>query len=319
MRTFRLRSFALLLTVFALVGAACANSSGSSSGGNTGATGTTGSTGSPGAVGVCASVDPSGTDALAKICASGQLRIATDSKYKPQSWFDTKTNTWKGFDVDVATEIAKRLGIAPAFQYQTWDVITAGSWNDRWDISVGSMTDTVDREKLFFFTPPYYYTPAGAAVFKTNSTYTSVSDLSGKKVCVGAKTTYESYLEGSLVLGGTAPKFVQQITGAHVFTSVTDTDALDQLNLGDGVRCDGAISAVPTIQQYIKDGGDLKLLGDPLFYEPLCAAFDKNDPVDNQALVGAVDKIIQDMHADGTLTALSMKYYGIDLSSTVGG
>jgi ABC-type amino acid transport/signal transduction systems, periplasmic component/domain len=134
-------------------------------------------------------------------------------------------------------------------------------------------------------------------------------------VCVGEKTTYESYLENSLTLGGGAPAFTYQITNAVVKTQKTDTDALDQLNLGDGIRCDAAVSAVPTIQQYISDGGNIKLLGDPLYYEPLCVAFDKNDPVDNTSLVAAVSKIITDMHADGTLTALSMKWYKTDLTT----
>ena len=312
MRTPWLRSIVLILAVFALVGAACANDSGGSSGngGNSGG----GST-SSGGTGVCASVDPSGSDALARICSSEKLRIATDQKYKPQSWYDVKTGTWKGFDVDVATEIAKRLGVAPDIQHQDWDVVTAGSWNDRWDVSVGSMTDTVPREELFAFTPAYYYTPAGVAVFGTNTSYSAISDLSGKKVCVGEKTTYESYLEGSLTLGGVAPPFTYQISDPHVFTTKTDTDALDQLNLGDGVRCDAAVSAVPTIQQYIDDGGNVKFLGDPIFYEPLSVAFDKNDPVDNSTLADAVNKIIEDMHADGTLTALSMQWYGIDLTT----
>lgn len=314
MRTPRLRSIVLMLAALSLVGAACSNNTSDESAASGGGSS---SSASSGATGVCASVDASGTDALAKICSSGELRIATDQKYKPQSWYDVKTSTWKGFDVDVATEIATRLGVTPAIQHQDWDIVTAGSWEDRWDISVGSMTDTKPREQLFFFTPPYYYTPAGVAVASTNTSFSAIPDLSGKKVCVGEKTTYESYLENNLVLGGTAPDFQYQITGARVFTSKTDTDALDQLNLGDGVRCDAAISAVPTIQQYIDDGGDMKFLGDPIFYEPLCAAFDKNDPVDNQALVGAVDKIIQDMHADGTLTQLSMKYYGVDLTNTV--
>src|SRR6478735_881887 len=136
-RKLRLRSFVLLLTVFALVGAACASDDNPSNGGSTGGTtGGTGGSGASGGSGVCATVDTSGTDALAALCNSGTLRIATDPKYKPQSWYDVQTSTWKGFDVDVATEIAKRLGVSPELQAQKWAVITAGSWNDRWDVSV---------------------------------------------------------------------------------------------------------------------------------------------------------------------------------------
>jgi polar amino acid transport system substrate-binding protein len=294
------------LAILAMIGAACASKSSTSSaaGGGT-------------STGVCQSVDTSGTDALAAVCASGELQIATDPKYPPQSSFDVQTQTWQGFDVDVATEIAQRLGVKPVLQAQKWGVITAGSWNDRWDVSVGSMTDTLDREKLFYFTPAYYYTPAAMSVANDNTTITGPADLTGKTVCVGVSTTYQDYVEGTLKLGAGAPPFDFQIHGANLQTYDTDTDALDNLALGDGVRCDAAISAQQTIQAYIDDGGKIKLVGDPLYYEPLSVAFDRNDPRDSQSLSQAVGKIIDDMHADGTLSSLSKKWYnGVDWTVT---
>ena len=289
------------LAVLAMIGAACASDSTSSAQG-TGASS-----------GVCASIDTSGTDALARICASGKLRVATDPKYPPQSSFDVQDQTWKGFDVDVATEIAQRLGVQPELQAQKWGVITAGTWNDRWDVSVGSMTDTLDREKLFYFTPAYYYTPAAMSVAEDNTTITGPGDLTGKTVCVGVSTTYQDYVEGTLKLGAGAPPFDFEIHGANLQTYDTDTDALDNLALGDGVRCDAAISAQQTIQAFIDDGGQIKIVGDPLYYEPLSIAFDKNDPVDSQSLSDAVGKIVDQMHEDGTLSELSKKWYdGVD-------
>jgi len=307
MRKPRFHTFALTLVAVTLVAAACSSNNSPASGGSSGGSGSSGSTG------VCATVDTSGSDALAAVCKSGTLRIATDPKYKPQSWYDVQSGTWKGFDVDVATEIAKRLGVTPQLQAQKWAVITAGSWNDRWDVSVGSMTDTIDREQLFYFTPAYYYTPAAMSVFKTNTSITGPADLTGKKVCVGVQTTYQDYLQGTLKLGAQAPPFTFQIKGANLLTFDTDTDALDNLALGDGVRCDSAISAQQTIQAYIDAGGPIKIVGDPLYYEPLCIAFDKNDPKDAKSLADAVSQIVQEMHADGTLSALSKKWYkGVD-------
>src|SRR3712207_7428311 len=49
----------------------------------------------------------------------------------------------------------------------SWDLITAGSWNGRWDLSVGSMTITPERAKVLHFSPPYYYTPASVAVHRS--------------------------------------------------------------------------------------------------------------------------------------------------------
>ena len=172
------------------------------------------------------------------------------------------------------------------------------------------MTDTIDREELFDFTPAYYYTPASMSVFKDNTTITGPADLTGKKICVGVSTTYQDYVQGTLKLGSGAPPFEFQITGGDLTTFDTDTDALDNLALGDGTRCDAAISAQQTIQAYIDDGGPIKIVGDPLYYEPLCIALDKNDPKDSQSLADAVSQIVQDMHDDGTLSTLSKQWYG---------
>ena len=303
MRNLRTRAALAGVAVFAMIGVACADSSTTSSAQGTGTTGT----------GVCASADTSTSDALAKVCSSGTLRIATDAKYAPQSSYDVQTETWEGFDVDVANEIAKRLGVEPEIQAQKWGVITAGSWNDRWDVSVGSMTDTIDREELFYFTPAYYYTPAAVSVHTDNTSITGPADLTDKTVCVGVSTTYQDYVQGTLKLGAGAPPFDFLIDGAKLQTYDTDTDALDNLALGDGVRCDAAISAQQTIQAFIDEGGEIKIIGDPLYYEPLSIAFDKNDPLDAQTLSEAVGKIVDDMHADGTLSELSKKWYdGVD-------
>ena len=307
MRKITFRSLLVLVASVTLVAAACSDdSSSSTASGETGSTGSTADT-------VCATADTSAGDALAQVCESGTLRIATDPKYKPQSWYDVQTGEWNGFDVEVAKEIASRMGVDPEIQAQKWAVITAGSWNDRWDVSVGSMTDTVDREKLFYFTPAYYFTPAVMSVANDNSTITGPADLTGKTVCVGVSTTYQDYVQGNLVLGSTAPPFDFQIKDAKLQTYDTDTDALDNLALGDGVRCDAAISAQQTIQAFIDEGGAIKIVGDPLYYEPLSIAFDQNAPTDAQSLSDAVGQVVQDMHDDGTLTALSEQWYdGVD-------
>ncbi|NTW02067.1 MAG: transporter substrate-binding domain-containing protein [Oscillochloris sp.] len=253
----------------------------------------------------------SGDDLLAEVKARGKLLIATDSNYAPQS-YKNPDNTWEGFDVEVATEIAKRLGVEPEFLDISFDVVTAGSWNGRWDINVGSMTVTAERKAAILFSNPYYYTPAAFAVHK-DSTATSVADLDGKVVGVGAGTTYLDYLNGTLTLEGEeiitpAPKVTTQVYDV-------DTMALDDLSLGDGARLGAALSALPTIENAIKNGKPLKVLGEPVYYEALAVDLDKKSPKDPQSLLDAINKIIDEMHADGTLTTLSEKYYGVDIST----
>ena len=184
-----------------------------------------------------------GNDLLAKITGDGVLRVSTDPAYPPQSSLDEKTGKWQGFDIDVATEIAKRLGVKVAWKTPNWDTITSGHWNGRWDISVGSMTVTPERAQVLDFSPAYYYTPAGVAVNKDNTTLTDPGQLSGKKVGVCGDCTYQKYLEHTLNIPGYTIDF--KIDSPDIHTYDTDTTAIEDLALGDGVRLDAVMSAVP--------------------------------------------------------------------------
>lgn len=253
-----------------------------------------------------------GNDLLADVKKRGKLVIATDANYKPQS-FKNPDGSFEGFDVDVGKEVAKRLGVAAEFIDVNFDTVTAGSWNGRWDMNAGSMTITTERKQSLYFTGAYYYTPAAFVVHK-DSKLASIDDLKGKNVGVGAATTYQSYLEGKLALEG------EQIlkpapAGVTVKTYDTDALALTDLALGDGVRLDAALTALPTAEDAIKGGQPLKILGDPVYYEDLGLAFDQKSPLDSKSLADAVTKIIDDMHKDGTLTKLAQKYYSSDLTT----
>lgn len=261
---------------------------------------------------VCASVDTNGSDVLATVCKNGKIMVSTDPAYPPQSELNKDTNEYEGFDIDVAKEIAKRLGVTTDWIAPNWDVITAGGWNGRWDMSVGSMTVTEDRAKVLNFTPAYYFTPASIAVHKDNTTINDLTtDLDGKKVGACAGCTYDAFLNKKLVIPGYTFDFVVddvQFTGYD-----TDTTAIADLALGDGNRLDAVMSSQTTLQGAIDSGSPIKIVGDPLFYEPLAVAFDKK--ADSQSITDAVSKIVEDMHADGTLTELSKKWYsGVDFT-----
>lgn len=293
-----------LLTGVALVLAACGSSSSDTSSTDTG---------SSAGQGVCATTKASG-DLLAQICQKGTLTVSTDPAYPPQSSLDEKTGKYVGFDIDVATEIAHRLGVGIAWQTPSWDIITAGTWNGRWDMSVGSMTPTNARQKVLAFSPPYYYTPAVVVVNAANTSVQDLStDLDGKKIGVCSACTYEQYLQKTLAIKGFTFDF--KIDDAQIAGYDTDTTALQDLALGDGTRLDAVITSLTTAQGYIDSGKPVKIVGAPVFYEPLSAAIDKNSQLDPASLISAVDTIVKGMHSDGTLTTLSKKWYnGVDLS-----
>ena len=271
-------------------------------------------------VSACGGGDESASDdLLASIEDKGVLTVSTDPAYPPASELNKETNEYEGFDIDVATEIAKRIGVDIAWETPGWDTITAGNWNGRWDISVGSMTITPERNEVLYFTPPYYYTPASVAVNVDNTTITEPSQLSGKKVGVGVSTTYQSYLQGTLSLDdeeGNSEKVDSVITDPSIRTYETDTIALQDLALGDGRRLDGAISATPIVQGAIDTDSKIKIIGEPLYYEPLAVAIDRSSQLDPQSLIDRISEIIAEMHEDGTLSELSKKWYGIDYSVT---
>lgn len=248
---------------------------------------------------------------LDSIMAKKSIKVATDANWPPQSFINDK-NEMDGFDVDVAREIAKRLGVEIEFITPSWDIITAGNWNGRWDLHVGSMTPTKKRAEKLTFPAVYYYTPAAVAVHKS-SKISSVEGLSGKKVGTGTGTTFELYLQGDLSIDAAgAPKFDYKISNPIIKSYETSTIALDDLRLGDGVRLDGAVSSLPVFLEAIENGYPIKVVGGPIFYEPLSVTIDLGD----QELNDKLKDIISWMRKDGTLTKISKKWYGVDYATT---
>lgn len=249
-------------------------------------------------------------ETLDRVTSTGTLTMSSDPEYPPQSFLND-ANEMDGFDVDVGKEIAKRLGAELKIVTPAWEVITAGGWAGRWDMSVGSMTPTAARAEVVSFPAVYYYTPASFAVH-TDSSVETLADLDGKVIGTCGGCTYDAYLNKDLVIDAEgAPPFEYQVTAGEIRTYETDTNAFDDLRLGDGVRVDAVFSALPTIQEAIKNGYPMKVVGEPAFYEPLSVATDKGDP----EFDAKIAEIVGAMHEDGTLTALSEKWYGVDLTT----
>jgi polar amino acid transport system substrate-binding protein len=220
-------------------------------------------------------------DLLEIVQDRGVLRMSTDADYAPQSAL-LPDGTFEGFDIDVGTEIATRLGVEAEFQHVNWDSITAGNWAERWDISVGSMTVTTPRKRILSFSQPYYFTSAALAA-STAAGVTSVDQLP-----------------------------FELPEGATATTLPTDANCAEAIRAG---RTEFAlwISARPTIDEAITAGIELTVIDDPIFTENLSVAIDKSGPP-HDALLFEIDRIIAEMHEDGKLTELSTKWYDEDLT-----
>jgi len=226
-------------------------------------------------------------DLLETIKSRGEIVVSTDPNYAPQSFLQPD-GTFVGFDIDVAKAIADGLGVGIKFETPDWDAITAGSWGGRWDISVGSMTITTPRKAILDFTPPYYYTPAYLAA-STRSGVTKLADLPF-----------------------TLP------AGAEATTLPTDANCAEAIKAGR-TEFDLWISSGTTVDQAIQAGTPMVRIGDPIFTENLAVAIDKSGPA-HAALLFEIDKIIGQMHADGSLKALSEQWFeGSDLTQDPNG
>ncbi|MDF2765095.1 MAG: extracellular solute-binding protein family 3 [Rhodospirillales bacterium] len=258
--------------------------------------------------------DAGAGEVLDRVMKTKTLTMSSDPAYPPQSFLNAQ-NEFEGFDIDVGREIAKRLGAELKIVTPAWEVITAGNWGNRWDVSVGSMTPTSERGRVLDFPAIYYYTPASFAVHQ-DSKAQKVEDLSGKVIGVCGGCTYESYLKKDLKIDAEGvPPFDFKVEAKEIRTYETDTNALDDLRLGDGKRLDAVMSALPTINDAIKNGYPLRVVGDPAFYEPLAVATAKGDP----EFDAKIAEIVKAMHEDGTLTKLSQKWFGADLTRAKAG
>ncbi len=280
-------------------------------------------------LGACGGTQPqAAANELDEILARGTMIVSTDPAYPPQSELvenatraagtkctsDQRTaSELSGFDIDTAVAIAKKLGVEACFVTPDWTLIIGGNWAGRWDISIGSMTITPTRMEVLYFTQPYYTTPAEFFVHNDNTTYSQPSDLSGHKIGACTGCTYEYYLEKTLTIPGETITYL--VDNADFVGYDTDLPALQDLSLGDGVRLDAVLTALPTGEGAIQSGLPLKKLGDPVYFEYLAGAIDRSASKDPIPFVNKVTEIIQGLHQDGTMLQLSQKYYGIDLTT----
>ncbi len=261
---------------------------------------------------VCSTVDTTGTDLLANICKAGTIVVGTDPNYAPQS-FQNPDGSWQGFDVDTANLIAQKLGVTVTFFAPDFTIVVAGSWADRFDISVGSVTITAVRSTALNFSTPYYYTPAQMSA-TTASGITTLDGLAGKTICVGKQTTYQDWLNGTLTLVGSPPPATPP-ANVTVQALKTDNSCPQAVARND---FQGWLTSSTTLAGALAAGAPFVAIGAPVFYEALAVATDKAGSKDPTTLMTAIDTILTDAHADGTLTASSQQWFGgLDLTTVV--
>jgi polar amino acid transport system substrate-binding protein len=238
------------------------------------------------------------------------LVVATNAGWEPQSYMDDRGGLI-GFDIDVAREIARRLGVGVRFQTPDWSLMTGGHWYGRWDMMVGSATPTKARAHVVDFAGVYYYSPY---VFVVNraSPIRRWADLDGRKIGVETGTTSEDYIRRRLEIDAeNAPRVTYSVMPGQIRTYANSMLPFDDLRLPPGVRLDAVLAAEQTALHAIRSGYPLRILPDGYaFREPLTVITDKGDP----AWTSRIRGLIAAMKADGALRAIALRWYGKDYS-----
>lgn len=231
---------------------------------------------------------------LAKaIVDKGYVIVADDANYPPQSVL-LKNGKLVGFDVDVAKKVASILGLQVKFVNPAWDSIPTGLQVGRFDVSIGSMSPTVERKKSVDFADPYALSAAVIMTKAGTPGLNTIAELAGKKIGTGAATSYYYWL--------------QKNTKAIIKSYTSSIDTFPDLQMG---RLDGVMTAAPSAEEAIAAGKPFQITGKPFMYEDICFAIKKGEP----DWLAMLNYTVKQMHADGSLTAMSKQWYnGLDVT-----
>jgi polar amino acid transport system substrate-binding protein len=258
---------------------------------------------------------PSGDDLFARVRSAGVIRVNVDPNDPPWS-SQGSDGTFEGYDIEVAGQIGKRLGVAVEFTTFPLQEVVIGGWNDRFDISMGHLVITDARRQTLDFTRPYAFDPAQVSA-TVESGITSLDELTGRALCVAELSSAQAWLDGSLDLTDPPTDPAAPPGAATGYAAATDQDCIDAIVAG-APPFDGWVSSLVTLNAAITGGAKVTQVGDPVFHEPVGVAFDRSVG-DAASLLATVDGYLGELRADGTLAALSAAAFdGLDLSAVDG-
>jgi polar amino acid transport system substrate-binding protein len=233
-------------------------------------------------------------ETLERVLAAKTLVLAVDEEYPP---FASRNyaGEMKGFDIDVAREVAARLGVALKVVTPGWNEIVAGDWQGRWDIAMGGLEAAAAMEAGLDAVAVYADAPAVILVHSGGAAIAGPGDLPDKRVGVEGGSRYEAYLQ-------------REIPAAEIVPFEIEPMAIDDLAKGNGAALDAVLLGLLAAQDAIGIGKAVEIAGPPLFSQPFVIAAGKGDP-DFTARIAAAVKALR---ADGTLARLSAEHLGVD-------
>ena len=237
-----------------------------------------------------------GGDLLARIQEKGEIVIATEGDWSPWTYED-ETGTLVGFDVEVAQAIAAKLGVEAKFIETPWEGIFAGLDDGRYDIAANGVEVTDERAEKYDFSETYAFLRTALVVRGDNEDIKGFEDLAGKKTVNSIGSTYMDLAES----------FGAQATGV----STLDLTLENVLN----GRADATLNAELSIYDYLAARPDANIKIVALTEEASQVAIPVRKGEDSQSLLAAIDAAIIELREEGTLAAISEKYFSSDITS----
>ncbi|MFZ3577226.1 transporter substrate-binding domain-containing protein [Virgibacillus sp. DJP39] len=225
---------------------------------------------------------------LSTVEESGVLRVGFEGTYQPFNYLNDE-NEFAGFDVDIANELASRLGVEAEFIATKWDSLIGGLKADKFDVIIGQMTVTEERKKSVDFTDPYVVTGSVLITREDATGISELEDIKGKKVGVGGGTTFE--------------EVANSVEGAEVVLYKAVTDYIQDLING---RLDVIINDQLLMSYNIKEEGlPIKIASDVVNKDEIGMAVKKDSP----EFVAKLNETLAEMIEDGTYEEIYKEWF----------
>ncbi|MCR5289720.1 MAG: amino acid ABC transporter substrate-binding protein [Treponema sp.] len=227
----------------------------------------------------------------------GVFVLGLDDSFPPLGFRDD-ANKIVGYDIDLAQEVSRRLGVTFKAQPIEWDAKEQELATGKIDCIWNGFTITKERQAALEFTKAYLNN-AQVVVVRKGDGVTALADLKGKKVAVQAGSSAQEAIDSN-------PAFKESLKELVMFK-----DNLTALNDLETYGVDGVVmDSVVANYSITVTGKPFAVLSEGLANEEYGIAFRKGDV----QLRDAVQKILEDMQKDGTVTAISTKWFGADIS-----
>jgi len=251
--------------------------------------------GSPAAPGGSASSAGTASGAtLQQVKDAGVLTVGTEGTYKPFSFHEGGNGQLTGYDVEVVTAVADKLGVKPKFEETQWDAIFAGLDAARFDVIANQVTINDERKAKYDFSEPYTVSRGVIVTKADNNDINSFDDLKGK-------TTAQSLTSNWYQLAKDSGAQVEAVEGWAQSVSLLEQG-----------RVDATVNDKLTYLDYqaTSPNENIKIAAETPEISESALAFRKS----STDLVDAVDKALAELRKDGTLAKISEKYFGEDVT-----